>query len=344
MNITRRSITIGAISSMPLMAPSSTIAQTLLQPNLTGKDKAYIRYATHGNFAVPLNPLRYKSTLGGQYIIFCPLPDTGAATNIIVFSHSLLSDPLAYKDLLWHWASHGFTVIAPIHDDSLLSRGVTLRERSHLSVPDWKLKQLLTDQSSWYDRTRACSDILNMISEFEKVTNCEIKTDRPIIAGHGFGAFISQLIAGAKTSNMPDDTTRYYNPNFRVKLFLSPFGNGMLNLDETSWHPVEGPTLSVVPEESDNVFKTDVNSRTQLFKMASNSYHHLAVLKGKSSSRYIQQLTELNSNENQMIVGTKALTAAFIRAYGAYDADSFSHMRFNFFQNQSLGKIIERRR
>lgn len=128
--------------------------------------------------AAPLGDLTLKAADGRDIPVFVfPAAEERA---VVVFSHGLGAEPRAYQELLERWAAAGFTVLAPLHVDSL-------RHPGGGRVPGFRA---LTTRIADLAATRA-----------------RVKSDhaaRPlIVAGHSFGSLLSVIQGGAVTAVGP---------------------------------------------------------------------------------------------------------------------------------------------
>ena len=120
-----------------------------------------------------------------------------ASGRLAIFSHGLLSEPQVYRSLLSHLASHGFIVACPIHDDSLMERGLRMRSAAVDGGAAWNLGGISGDADAWAARARACASVLDEASVVLNAVNMVALTERPLLVGHELGAFTAMLLMGA---------------------------------------------------------------------------------------------------------------------------------------------------
>jgi predicted dienelactone hydrolase len=128
----------------------------------------------------------------------------GEKFPVIVFSHGLGGSGKNYFPLTEFWASHGYIVLQPTHEDSLLLR----RERGE-SVLDAGRETLeeLRGFEGGEDRVRDVSFVLDSLVEIEnRVPALKGRLDRERIGvgGHSYGAYTSSVIGGV-TLRRPGD-------------------------------------------------------------------------------------------------------------------------------------------
>jgi len=96
--------------------------------------------------------------------------------GVIVFSSGFNSTPAAYHRILSEWVSHGYTIVAPLHVDSL----------QH-------------PEHDKYDKTQAFATRIMDVAVARGVAR-SMAPGKPIIAaGHSFGSLISAIEGGAVT-------------------------------------------------------------------------------------------------------------------------------------------------
>lgn len=258
-----------------------------------------------------------------------------------MFSHGALADPQVYRPLLSHWTSHGFAVIAPIHDDSAIERGLNARREDAHTGTHWELSRLLGDQESWQLRTNMCSDILNATEVISKLTGCRLKLKQPIIAGHSHGAYCAQLIMGA-TAQASGDDKRISTPDARFAggIFLSPQGEGVFGLDETSWTGLDRPGLSVVAGRETDPNGQGPNEKMSAFSRSSAPYQHLAVEREGDRDLFTGQGTATASDQQMRFDDLKAITTAFILAYAKQEEPAFADLYGSFMSVSTSNRMM----
>ena len=149
---------------------------------------------------------------------------------LIVFSHGNFSDSDKYDNLLLHWASHGYVVIAPTHSDGVnMMRGIfnTLRY-GQLGL----IKNRIDDIHL----------ILDSLPALQQEIGVEVNRDQIAVAGHSFGAFTAQQMIGAEAF---DENTTVTGIDNRVKavLAVSPPGPMFESITENSWDKLDKPMM-----------------------------------------------------------------------------------------------------
>ena len=168
-------------------------------------------------------------------------PVSGGPYPVIIFSHAWLASRDNYEVLGRYWATHGYVVIHPSHDDSLAVNGK---------------KELLEDP---YSNPKALE---NRVQDIELVIESMgwIESQVPVlkgrmdprhigVGGHSLGAYTAELLGGATVHAAKDDggktTTSYDDKRVDAVLLLSPQGKGEGGLTENSWKRFKKPMLLV---------------------------------------------------------------------------------------------------
>lgn len=334
------SAVLGGLASWPTVGIAQETEALILRPEIAG-DPRYVRYASRGPYLTPANPVIF-STEVSKVFIFYPLGV--AKAQVIVFSHGALADPATYRDLLWHWASHGFIVMAPLHDDAVLLNGPAMRKRTDDSLSEWPVPALLEDQAAWTKRLMSCRSTLDLAKPLNDTLGIEADLERPIIAGHGYGAFIAGLLMGATVLDPVKQEISFRDSRFFASISLSPQGPGVMGLHDGSWANIASPMLGVVAENEVDFTGQPWKEKGQSFKLAKPGYKHFGLLTQGMSNSFSGQLSATSAHEKTLFEGLRAFTMAFIKAYGEYDTIAFKDMTTNFFQQNTLSALLEFRR
>jgi len=338
-SVSRRAVLLGAGA---MLVPTLAAAQQLIiRPELSVSDPHFAQYANIGNHRTPSAPASFR-TVRSKVVVYYPADVQEA--RLIVFSHAALGDPLAYHKLLLHWASQGFVVAAPLHDDAAVERGLAYRKSNASGAAEWQFSELLADEVAWKERTDACSGCLDAVSMIREATGIHIVNDRPIIAGHGYGAFIAMLLLGTTVTDKQGNRATFREDRFASAILLSPQGAGIMGLDEHSWEDISRPMLSVITEGDRDFGKQDADRKSDAFKLSKSGYKHLLRVKGGSSNSFAGQLSATNASEEKVFDLIKGITTAFAMAYASYDEKAFTDLSSNFFERMSLGMAREFRR
>lgn len=323
--LTRRAVLAGLAGAA---VPGVARAQMVLRPPAAGTDVRYVRYSQDG------------PKLGGENAKVIAIPDLGfkaavhtpraAEGRLVVFSHGALADPQFYRPLLSHWASHGFVVVAPIHDDSVIERGLLARRDDPRTGTSWEIKRLLGDANAWQQRAIMCSDILNATETISRLVGCRIVSDRAVIAGHDYGAYCAQLMLGM-TADSDDGGLDMPDKRYTAAIALSPQGTGIMGLTEKSWAKVERPMMWGVAGLENDANKQGFAAKQDAFKYAPGNYRHLALEPDAGAQWFSGQKARVNRDESARFDDLKAVTLAFLFAYVNQEEQAFKDLYGDFF-------------
>jgi predicted dienelactone hydrolase len=155
-----------------------------------------------------------------------------------VWSHGLYGSRETYRGLGEYWASHGYVVIHPSHEDSL-------QDGTHRSV----LRKALQDPELIESRPRDISLVISSLAEIERMQPAlrgKIDGSRVGVGGHSYGAYTSEAIAGASVT-MPDSkkTVNFADKRVKAAVAMSPQGEGEMGLTRDSWKGIHIPVLTM---------------------------------------------------------------------------------------------------
>lgn len=336
-NVNRRTV-LGGLAASSLSLGGARAQNLIMRPPGSGTDQRYIKYSQAGPYVGGDNQRVFTiPDLGFRAAVHVP---RAAEASLVVFSHGALADPQVYRPLLSHWASHGFAVIAPIHDDSAIERGLNARREDPHTGTHWELSRLLGDPESWQLRTNMCSDILNATEVISKLTGCRLLIKQPIIAGHSHGAYCAQLIMGTTAQVDEGKTLSASDPRFSAGIFLSPQGEGIMGLTETSWSSLDRPGLSVIAGHEIDTNGQGVNEKMSAFRRSTAPYQHLAVERDGDRDMFTGQVTATTPDQQMRFDDLKAVTTAFLLAYVRRDEAAFSNLYGEFFSISTSNRML----
>lgn len=315
-----------------------TIREPLTNQNA---DTDYFNYASIGQYIPEDIPLT-QDINGTKTLIYYPRLkyDDNYKPGIIIFSHDVLLDPTSYKNLLKHWVSHGYIVIAPIHNDSFIENGLTFRNVVIDGVTKWEIPELLENMNSWKERTLICSSILDQISIIETIIGFSIDTRRPVIAGHGFGSFVANCLLGAKIYTNEQETISFKDNRFFSGIIMSPQGIGSMGYKQDSWKDIKSPLLVMIAENDTGYNNQTAKERGATYSLSEEGYKHLIYLQKGTISNFT---LETSSDQTSKIYNEsiKAISICFLDSYSKYDENAFKNMNNRFFERNSLNTIKE---
>lgn len=152
---------------------------------------------------------------------------------VIVFSHGLGAGRNAFGRISESWASHGYVVVHPTHDDG----GVRMTPSGMHPAGD----QVRA-------RVRDVSAVLDGLDQLEKrIPDLAGKLDREriAVAGHSYGAFITMMVGGTRADLGDGRPSSLADARVRCVLPVAPSGRGDYGLVDESWTAARLPTLFV---------------------------------------------------------------------------------------------------
>ncbi|MCB1341196.1 MAG: hypothetical protein KDK24_09050 [Pseudooceanicola sp.] len=247
-------------------------------------------------------------------------PDA-APVGCVIFCHGLGSNGREYANLSRYWASHGYLALHPTFADSIIEvakaePALGLDPDSDLtgwtSLPEVRARmhQKLHSPAFWLARVDIVQTILEMLDSVLAAT-CGA-ADLPLaIAGHSFGAFTTQLLAGAEI-DLPDGPRTFRDNRFRSAIILSGQGRDQQGLRDGSWDGMAGPVLTVTGTRDMGAKGGDWHWKCEPFDLAPPGGKYLAVL--ENGDHYLGGFADRQPQVPAQIAAVNALTLAFLDA------------------------------
>lgn len=197
------------------------------------------------------------SVVGAHRPLTCRWPLVGDPVGAVVFCHGLGSSGAEYAQLSRFWARHGYLVIHPTFADSIqvvaraepmlgLAPGADLSGWSAMPEVRARMHEILHAPSYWLQRIEIVGAVMQSLPQIAELTLGS--RARPIpcaIAGHSFGAYTAQLLAGAEIDLPAGRTGRFRDERFAAAVLLSAQGRDQQGLRDDSWSAMDGPVLTL---------------------------------------------------------------------------------------------------
>lgn len=231
------------VSLIPTFKATNSSIEIARNP-LTGIGGNIASFAEVGPYGVRDTPVYFTINLSGQERkVFYYLPERlESAMPALYFSHDIGLTPQLHKDLLMRVASHGFVVIAPVHDDSPLTNTVLAGNTDQ------------TSQQIWDNRVSDFLQLLKNVAKFQSQTNVDIGKWPLGICGIGYGALIASYLSGATLK----DKGKWPYDVFSFLIITEPSQVQIPWIEpQTFWGSVTRPSLLIAgtadPQASDDV-------------------------------------------------------------------------------------------
>lgn len=257
----------------------------------------------------------------------CRWPADGRAEGFVLFCHGLGSNGGEYAVLSRHWARHGYLVIHPTFSDAVrrvaasepalgLDPSVDLSGWIQIPAVQARMHEILHAPERWLERIATVGRVMDRLDSIVEAT-CG-QPDRPLpgaIAGHSFGAYTAQLLAGAEIDLPDGDAGRFRDRRFGAAIVLSGQGRDQQGLRDGSWDRMDGPVLTVTGTLDRGAKGGDWRWKSEPFELAPPGDKYLAVLDG--GDHYLGGFAE-NGIQPQVPAQQEAvrqLTLAFLDAH-----------------------------
>lgn len=292
-----------------------------------------------GGVAEAHDVLAGHPVVAAQRGLTCRWPQGRTPHGIVVFCHGLGSDGAQYAPLSRHWAQHGYLVIHPTFADSITAvaqREPQLGLDPQSDLSRWaadpqirpRMHEILHAPDFWLSRIELVRAVMAALPDIAWATAGDDASGLPCaIAGHSFGAYTAQLLAGAEI-DMPDGTAgRFRDGRFGAAIILSGQGRDQQGLRDGSWDGMDGPVLTVTGTLDRGAKGGDWRWKSEPFELAPAGDKYLAVL--DDGDHFLGGLTD---REHQAAVpaqreAVRQITLAFLDAHIRDDATARAWLR-----------------
>lgn len=284
------------------------------------------------NYQADLGPLPAREALewavAPDLVLTCRWPANDHPAGVVVFCHGLGSNGTEYAALSSHWAAHGYLVIHPTFRDAI---NIVAREEPELGLdPEtdlsgWtampairvRMHEILHTPARWVERIDLVRRVIDVVPRIVAGTCGRLDVDTPFaIAGHSFGAYTAQLLAGA-TIELFDDSraVSFRDERFRAAILLSAQGRDQQGLGEGSWDAMDGPVLTVTGTLDRGAKGGDWRWKSEPFELAPEGGKYLAVL--EDGDHYLGGMTDRDVERRvpAQQAAVAAITLAFLDAH-----------------------------
>ncbi len=274
------------------------------------------------------------------------VPQGAQAFPVIIFSHGAGGAGNLDFPLLRFWATHGYIVICPTHEDSLLLRRQTEKASSLQGV----VREALSRWQLWESRAldiRFLLDQLNTLAQ--QVPELSNRMDKNSIgmSGHSLGAYTAQLIGGV-TVDLPNGRkgVSYADPRPKAFLLFSPQGRGQQGLSEASWRNFTRPYMGVTGSLDRGAQGQPPEWRKDPFDLSPPGDKFHVFLQGARHGSFLGRQPQLFRNlsvvanrQEQIFRWVKRITLAFWDAYLKGSREALEFLRSEAIEQESQGLV-----
>jgi predicted dienelactone hydrolase len=287
------------------------------------------------NLALP------HATREGELLINVFYPDSEEQQlPVLLFAHGNFSDNTKYGNLIEHWVSHGYVVIAPLHLDGkggYLGATINLVKYGNFGLIQARYDDMLT--------------ALNAFDVIEKLVpelSGRLDSDRVAATGHSFGAFTAQQFGGAAAQDM--DSGNYVDlsdPRIKAVLAISPPGPMFDEINESSWRAFDKPALLTTGTwDTNSFFWPDWRRHKMAFDTAVAVDQYALVVQG--ADHYLGNLIcrpELEEPaQHDALAMVNNLSVAFLDAYLNDIPEALAYLQSSTLENTTAGfAVLEKR-
>ncbi|MFA4029626.1 MAG: hypothetical protein GDYSWBUE_000919 [Candidatus Fervidibacterota bacterium] len=188
--------------------------------------------------------------LGRDVPVRVTMPQADGKHPVIVWSHGAFGSKDGYQPLVSVWASSGYVIIQPTHSDSLALMPVEERRKVVEAISQGKFP--FSVLKNWRERARDISLVLDSLARLcELVPELKGRMDDGCIGvgGHSFGAFTTQLVAGASARLLGGERVILSDERPKAFIAISPTGIGGVGIgglfDKSSFENIKRPMLLI---------------------------------------------------------------------------------------------------
>ncbi|MBU6452961.1 MAG: hypothetical protein KGS72_14345 [Cyanobacteria bacterium REEB67] len=243
---------------------------------------------------------------------------------VVIFSHGAGNSKDGYRFLVRHWARAGYICLQPSHDDS-----IDLLRLKH-NVPDLMAlaMQATGDPVFWLSRVKDIEHIIASFSTLAAKLPAGVTMDEKTvaIAGHSFGSFTTQCLAGV-TPDIPPGVipglsgpTSFANAVPRAFVMFSPQGvhtPGLGFPSHAAWANMHRPAIVIGGSLDNGLQGQPARWRTEPFKYSPAGDKYLLFVNGADHMTCAgKPLTAAASANGHDLFAYMALaTRSFLDAY-----------------------------
>jgi predicted dienelactone hydrolase len=212
-------------------------------------------------------------------------PKPNGTYPVILFSHGFGGNKDAFGPIGKHWASHGYIVVHPSHDDGF-GRQRDEEKQDGNTMPIRRpggLISALSDPKRIEGRIADLVLILDSLDDLPKAVPAlkgKVDKDKVGVAGHSFGAYTAMLMGGvtADLGGVKDKSFR--DKRVKCVLAISGQGTGQQGLTEKSWASLRLPFMTITGTRDRGAGGQGVEWKKEPYKYSPPGDKYLVVIDG----------------------------------------------------------------
>lgn len=257
--------------------------------------------------------------------VYHPIGD-GGPFPVVVFSHGGLANREAFASVSRHWASHGYIVVHPEHDDA--RRSLRHGDGAPDNTGRGGLRSILSDAS----RVERVKDITSVIDGLDQIVTQlprlpgkeSVDHAHIAVAGHSLGAYVAEVVGGTTTRVAQQRNASLMDKRVTCVLPISAPGvSREYGLNERSWDGLEIPMLTITGTRDRGTEEQDVEWKKDVFTRSPEGNKFLVVIEGATHFHFGGQAPGRRSmrrgsdvpTPDRMVTLVKAASVAFLDAY-----------------------------
>jgi predicted dienelactone hydrolase len=247
------------------------------------------------------------------------IPKSGGSFPLIIFSHGAGGSGRNYFGLSGFWATNGYVVIQPTHNDSIALR----REKGEAlpSGPRELVEEYRFNYEDWINRVADVTLIMDSLSSLQKrLPQLKGKVDerRIGVGGHSYGAFTTQMIAGVRVEIPGRGIQNFGDERPGAFLLLSPQGKSQNGLTESSWKGLTRPMMSMTGSNDTGLMGRLASWRKDPFTYSPPPDKYLVFIDGAFHMSFTGALADDNSPLAQRLLVARVTSKTDQRAVFDY--------------------------
>jgi dienelactone hydrolase len=214
-------------------------------------------------------------------------PKSGGPYPVILFSHGFGGNKDSFGQVGKHWASYGYVVIHPTHEDGLSRQRSEDRNSSdEASGVRGRLGGLRGEISDPVRINGRVADLVLLLDHLDELPELlpelqgKIDCESIGVAGHSFGAYTAMLIGGVTADFGKEKGKSFFDKRVKCILPISGQGTGQQGLTDKSWDSLQLPMMTITGTEDRGVGGQGVDWRKEPYKYSPIGNKFLVVIEG----------------------------------------------------------------